>query len=419
MTTELETQPLKNCDQVWINVNLASFASTTIDQYGSLRNYALGVKNGLIACISPMSAITATQLPFNVIDGHNGWITPGLIDCHTHLVFGGHRAQEFELRLRGISQQQLLQKGGGILATTRATRIRSQEQLVKSALPRVKALAAEGTTCVEIKSGYGLNLEDEVKMLRVIQSLPQHYPINTIPTLLVANAVPPEWAGRIDEYVNLICEELIPVVKAEALASAIDIHCDCPSFNKAQLRHIYETAAEAGLTIRSHAEQHSSNGGASLASFYGALSCDHLEYIAEQSIKNMAIANAVAVLLPGSHYFMQSERCPPVELLRKYQIPIAVASDTNPGTSPLASIRLMMNMSCIFFGLTPAEALAGTTLNAAKALGIDDKVGSIMVGKKADLCLWEVDHPNELPYQLGHCPLKQRIMAGKIIDNYQ
>ncbi|MRI34735.1 imidazolonepropionase [Endozoicomonas sp. OPT23] len=416
---ELQTQSLKSCDQAWINVNLATFSSTTVDQYGSLRNHALGVKNGLIACITPMSSVTATQLPFNVIDGHNGWITPGLIDCHTHLVFGGHRAQEFELRLRGIPHQQLLHKGGGILATTRATRIRSQEQLIKSALPRIKALAQEGTTCIEVKSGYGLNLEDEIKMLKVAQSLPDHYPIKIMPTLFIANTIPPEYAGRISGYVDMICDELIPTVAHEKLASAIDIHCDCDAYSQQQRHRLFEAAIESGLMIKAHAEQQSCNGGASLASFHKAHSCDHLEYISEEGVEDMARAKAIAVLLPGTHYFMQSGQCPPVALFRKHQVPIAVASDTNPGTSPLASIRLMMNMSCIFFRLTPAEALAGTTINAAKALGIEDQYGSIDLGKNADLCLWEIDHPNELPYQLGHCPLKQRIISGRIIDEYQ
>ncbi len=416
---ELQTQSLKICDQVWINVNLATFSNTAVDQYGSLRNYALGIKNGLVACITSMSSVTATQLPFNVIDGHNGWITPGLIDCHTHLVFGGHRAQEFELRLRGIPYQQLLHQGGGILATTRATRIRSQEQLIKSALPRIKALALEGTTCIEVKSGYGLNIEDEMKMLKVAQNLSNHYPIKIMSTLLIANTIPPEYAGRVDGYVDMICDELIPSVVSEKLASAIDINCDCTTFSRQQRQRLFETAAESGLMLKAHAEQYSCNGGASFASFYGAHSCDHLEYISEEGVEDMAKAKAIAVLLPGTHYFMQSKHCPPVELFRKHHIPMAIASDTNPGTSPLASIRLMMNMSCIFFRLTPAEALAGATINAAKALGIDSQYGSIAIGKTADLCLWEIDHPNELPYQLGHCPLKQRIIAGSIVDDYQ
>ncbi|WP_153301358.1 imidazolonepropionase [Endozoicomonas arenosclerae] len=410
---------LKECDRVWINVNLATFDPALSDPYGSIHRCALGIHNGKIARIESMASVTATRLPFDVTDGHNGWLTPGLIDCHTHLIFGGHRAQEFELRLKGVPYEQIAAQGGGILATARATRVRSKEQLIKSALPRLKALTAEGVTLVEIKSGYGLNLVDEIKMLEVARELNNRHTVKVINTLLVASALPPEFAGRTDEYVDMICQKLIPEVAEKKLAAAVDIHCENAAFTMAHRARIFQSAIDHGLPTKCHTEQFSESGGASLAAHMNALSCDHLQHITEQSIADMAESGSIAVLLPGSYYFMRCQTPPPVERLRQYQIPIALATDTNPGTSPLASIRLMMNMGCIFFQLTPAEALAGVTINAARALGVSDQYGSLEEGKAADFCLWDIDHPNELAYQLGHCPLQQRIIDGQIVDTNQ
>ncbi|WP_257280021.1 imidazolonepropionase [Endozoicomonas sp. ISHI1] len=408
--------PLKKCDQVWINVNLATFDPAMSDPYGSRHGCALGIHNGKIARIEPMSDVTATRLPYDVIDGHNGWLTPGLIDCHTHLIFGGHRAQEFELRLKGVPNEQIAAQGGGILATARATRVRSKEQLIKSALPRIKALTAEGVTLIEIKSGYGLNLADEIKMLEVAKELHNRHSVKIITTLLVASALPPEFAGRTDEYVDMICQQLIPELAERKLAEAVDVHCENIAFSMTHKARIFQSAIDHGLPTKCHTEQFNENGGASLAAHMNALSCDHLQYVSEQGIADMAKSGSIAVLLPGSYYFMRSQTAPPVELLRQYRVPIALATDTNPGTSPLASIRMMMNMGCIFFQLTPAEALAGVTINAARALGIADHYGSLEEDKVADFCLWDIDHPNELAYQLGHCPLQQRVIDGQITD---
>ncbi len=407
---------LKDCDRVWINVNLATFDPAVSDPYGLKHHCALGIHSGKIARIESMSEVTATRLPYDVIDGHNGWLTPGLIDCHTHLVFGGHRAQEFELRLKGVPYEQIAAQGGGILATARATRVRSKEQLIKSALPRIKALTTEGVTLIEIKSGYGLNLTDEIKMLEVAKELRNRHSVKIINTLLVANALPPEYAGRTDEYVDMICQQLIPELAEKKLAEAVDVNCENVAFTMTHRARIFQAAIDHGLPTKCHTEQFKENGGASLAAQMNALSCDHLQHISEQGIVDMAESGSIAVLLPGSYYFMRSQTVPPVELLRQYQVPIALATDTNPGTSPLASIRMMMNMGCIFFELTPAEALAGVTVNAARALGIADHYGSLEEDKVADFCLWDIDHPNELAYQLGHCPLRQRVVDGVISD---
>lgn len=414
--TKLRLTHLKECDQVWINVNLATFDPALSDPYGSRHRCAIGIQNGRIARIEPMSVVTATKLPFDVVDGHNGWLTPGFIDCHTHLVFGGHRAQEFERRLKGVSTNTIAAQGGGISATARATRVRSKEQLIKATLPRLKALTTEGITSVEIKSGYGLNPINEMKMLEVARELSQRHSIKVYTTLLVANALPPEFAGRINDYIDMVCQQLIPTVAEKNLAQAVDTHIENTLFNLGHCERIYQAAVDYGLLIKAHAEQFSLINGASLASRMGAISCDHLEFIDERGVADMAAAGSVAVLLPGSYYFLRGEQRPPIDLFREYKVPMAVATDTNPGTSPLASIRMMMNMSCVFFQLTPAEALAGVTREAAKALRIDQDYGTITEGKVADLCLWDIDHPNELAYQLGHCPLQQRIIDGRIID---
>lgn len=406
---------LKDCDQVWINVNLATLDPSLPDVYGVHTKCALGVKNGLIASIQPMSSVTATSLPYTVIDGHNGWLTPGLIDCHTHLVFGGNRANEFEQRQQGKTYQEIAMKGGGILSTVRATRVRSREQLIKSATPRLEALISEGVTTVEIKSGYGLNLSDEIKMLEVARELENQLPVRVKTTLLAAHALPPEYAGRANDYIDLVCNEIIPRVAEEGLADAVDVFCETVGFDLKQSERVFKAALDHNLAIKGHMEQLSLTHGTSLAASMGALSCDHLEYLDETGALALAEAGTVAVLLPGAFYYLQETRKPPVELLRRFKIPMAVATDVNPGSSPLASIRLMMNMSCILFQLKTAEAVAGTTREAARALGIDKEYGTIESGKVADLCLWEINHPNELPYELGHSPLRQRIIGGEIV----
>lgn len=410
-----EMMHLKECDRVWINVNLATFDPTLPDAYGLRPKCALGIHDSRIACIEPMSSITATRLPYDVIDGHNGWLTPGLIDCHTHLVFGGNRAKEFEQRQQGKSYQEITLSGGGILSTVRATRVRSHEQLTKSALLRLQALTGEGVTMVEIKSGYGLSLQDEIKMLEVNRELGNRHPVRVSSTLLAAHALPPEFAGRSNDYINMICQEMIPQVAQAGLANAVDVYCETIGFDLRQCQQVFQSALDHNLNIKGHTEQLSLMHGSSMAASMGALSCDHLEYIDEQGVANMAKAGTVAVLLPGAYYYLREKQRPPIDLLRRYQVPMAVATDVNPGSSPLDSLRLMMNMACILFELSPAEALAGTTREAAKALGVQNDFGTIEKGKMADLCLWDVDHPNELPYQLGHSQLRQRIIGGKIV----
>ncbi|MGI9275568.1 MAG: imidazolonepropionase [Endozoicomonas sp.] len=415
--TELRVTPLRECERAWINVNLATFDHDQPGSYGLRHQCAIGVRDGRIASIQPMSSITATRLPYDVIDGHNGWMTPGLIDCHSHLVFGGQRAQEFEQRLQGVPYESIAAMGGGILATVRATRVRSREQLLKAALPRLKALTSEGVTRIEIKSGYGLNLPDEIKMLETARGLEDVHPIQVSTTLLAAHALPPEFAGRPDDYINLICQQMIPEVADRKLADAVDVYCENIAFTRPQCEQVFLAAQAHNLPIKGHMEQLSFTGGASMAARMGALSCDHLEYIDEQGVADMARAGTIAVLLPGAFYFLREKQLPPINLFRQYGVPIALASDINPGTCPLASLRLMMNMGCVLFQLTPAEALAGTTREAARALGVDQDYGSITEGKVADLCLWDIDHPNELAYQLGHSPLQQRIIAGEAVND--
>ena len=409
---------LKDCDKAWINVNLATMNGDHSDPYGLLYKQALGVKDGQIACFEPMSGITATRLPFDVVDAHNGWMTPGLIDCHTHLVYAGQRAQEFEQLLKGMSPEAIARQGGGVMSTVRATRVRSIAQLVKCSLPRLEALCSEGTTTVEIKSSYGLGFKDELKVLTAIEKLKEHIDCRIIKTLLTTHVLPPEFAGRPVEYIRMLCTELIPEVARKKLAYAVDIYYDPQTFTLNHCRQVLEAAQANGLKIKGHMEHLGPTGGTSMVARMGGLSCDHLEHLDAQGVIDMANHGTVAVLLPGSFYIMKGKQTPPIDLLRQHDIPIAIASNLNPGSSPLASIRLMMNMACVLFRLTPAESLAGVTRNAAKALGMQD-IGVIETGYLADLCLWDIEHPAELSYQLGACPLKARIIAGKILQPFQ
>ena len=409
---------LKDCDKAWINVNLATMCPDQMDPYGLLFKYALGVKDGHIACMEPMSQVTATRLPFEVIDAHLGWMTPGLIDCHTHLVYAGHRALEFEQRLKGASFDSIARHGGGIMSTVRATKVRSIEQLLKASSPRLMSLCNEGATMVEIKSGYGLSLADEIKILTVARKLETYNSAKITTTLLAAHVLPPEFAGRPDDYIEMVCSELIPEVALLKLADAVDVYCESVAFDIHQCMKVLKAAKQNNLPIKGHMEQRSYSGSASLASRMGAISCDHLEYIDEAGVADMAQAGTVAVLLPGSFYALQELQKPPIDLFRQYSVPMAIATDINPAISPLSSIRLMMNMACVLFRLTPAEALAGATREAAKALGKQNQMGIISEGRHANLCLWDINHPAELAYQIGPNPLKQRIIDGLIITDY-
>jgi imidazolonepropionase len=345
--------------------------------------------------------------------GRGGVLTPGLVDCHTHLVYAGNRAGEFEQRLEGASYEEIARAGGGILSSVRATRAASEDQLVAASLPRLDALLADGVTTLEIKSGYGLTLADELKMLRVARRLGELRPVRVTTTLLGAHALPPEYAGRADDYVSLVCDEMIPAAAAEGLADAVDVFCEGIGFSPAQCERIFQAARAHGLALKAHAEQLSNLGGSALAACYGALSADHVEYLDEAGVRAMAEAGTVAVLLPGAFQVLRETQLPPIELLRQYQVPMAVASDANPGTSPICLPTLMAHLACTLFRLTPREALAGMTAHAAHALGLPE-LGRIAVGAPADLCLWDIRQPAELAYAVQPGRLRQRIFDGAI-----
>ena len=396
-------------DRLWLNANLATMRGP---EYGAIPDGALGIKDGRIAWVGARSALPARprDLSHDVIDARGAWMTPGLIDSHTHLVYGGSRAREFELRLTGVAYDEIARQGGGILSTVRATRALDEDELVAVSLPRAKALAAEGVTTIEIKSGYGLTLEDELKTLRAARRLEKALPLTVTTTLLAAHALPPEFAGRADAYIDYICDVILPA--AANLADAVDVFCESIGFSPAQCERVFKAARSLRLPIKGHMEQLSNLGGSALAARFGALSVDHLEYLDAAGIAALREAGTTAVLLPGAFYFLREKQLPPVDALRAAGVPMAIATDLNPGTSPFASIRLMLNMACTLFRLTPEEALAGVTRNAARALGRSDSIGTLEVGKWADLALWTIDHPAELAYQVGVECLRESVHRG-------
>ncbi len=340
------------------------------------------------------------------------WITPGLVDCHTHLIFGGCRADEFRMRLSGKSYEQIARAGGGINSTVRATRLASEESLFSQAARRLKALIAEGVTAVEVKSGYGLNLDDERKMLKVARRLGESFPVTVYTTFLGAHALPPEFAGRPDDYISSICNEIMPALHGEGLVDAVDVFCENIAFSISQAERVFKRASELGLPVKIHAEQLTNMGAARLAAGYHALSADHLEHLDEAGVLAMKSVGVVAVLLPCASYFLRETRQPPIELLRHHNIPLAIATDSNPGTSPTTSILLAMNMACTLFRLTPAEALAGVTRHAARALGKSDSHGLLAAGRYADFCVWDIDSLSELVYWIGFNPLHMVVQHG-------
>jgi imidazolonepropionase len=340
------------------------------------------------------------------------WITPGLIDCHTHLVHGGDRAHEFELRLQGAGYEEIARAGGGIVSTMKATRAASEDGLVAGALPRLDALIAEGATTVEIKSGYGLNRDDEIKMLLAARRLGNERPVRIATTFLGAHALPPEYAGDSDGYIDSVCTEMMPAVARGGLADAVDAFCEGIGFSVEQTRRIFEAAAAHGLPVKVHAEQLSNLHGAALAAQAGAMSADHLEYLDTQGVAAMAAAGTVATLLPGAYYFMRETKLPPIDALRATGVPMALATDCNPGTSPMTSLLLAMNMGATLFRLTVEECLAGVTRNAARALGLQNEVGTLEAGKSCDLAIWDIERPAELVYRIGFNPLHARIWKG-------
>lgn len=406
-----------NCETIWINANLATCASEQTQAYGLLPKQALGVSQGRIQCMAPISVFAQEHANLGsaqIIDVKGALLTPGLIDCHTHLIYAGNRAQEFEQRLLGASYEQIAQQGGGILSTVHATRNASVEQLVELAIPRLKALMNEGVTTVEIKSGYGLDLNTELNMLRAARVLAQRFPVRIATTLLGAHALPPEYKNRADDYIDWVCNELIPVAVVENLADAVDVFCEHIGFSPAQTERVLQAAQAHRLGIHVHAEQLSNQHASALAASYQAWSADHLEWLDEAGVAAMAESSTVATLLPNAFYFLRETKLPPIELLRRYQVPMAVATDLNPGTAPLASIRLALNMACTLFRLTPEEALTGATRHAAQALGLQTQIGQLRTGFAADFIVWNIEHPAELAYQVGVNPIQQRVVAGAV-----
>lgn len=382
---------------LWQHCHVATMAG---GKYSIIEDAAMVIAGSLIEWIGPRSQVPPADY-VQVHDLQGAWVTPGLIDCHTHTVFGGNRSGEFEQRLEGVSYAEIAAKGGGIASTVRATRAATEDELFTSAEKRLRSLLRDGVTTVEIKSGYGLDLVNERKMLRVARRLGEALPVSVRATCLAAHALPPEYKDRADDYIDHICNEMLPALAAEGLVDAVDAFCEYLAFSTEQVERVFKVAQQLGLPVKLHAEQLSSLHGSSLAARYHALSADHLEFMTEEDAIAMAASGTVAVLLPGAFYFLRETQLPPMEALRKHGVKIAIASDLNPGTSPALSVRLMLNMACTLFRMTPEEALAGATQHAATALGMGETHGSLEVGKVADFVAWQIDRPADLAYWLG------------------
>ncbi|MGO2512524.1 imidazolonepropionase [Marinomonas polaris] len=404
--------PMK-LDSLWRGAHIATMKDGL---YSVIENAAIGVVGGRIVWIGEVQDLPdyETQSEHD-LDG--GWITPGLIDCHTHLVFGGNRAGEFEQRLNGVSYQDIAKQGGGIASSVKATRDASEAGLIASASRRLQSLMADGVTTVEIKSGYGLSLDSELKMLSVATELGKLFPVTVKRTCLAAHAMPPEFDDK-DAYIEYLCNTVLPKVAELGMADAVDAFCEGIAFSTEQVARYFKTAESLGLPVKIHAEQLSSLGGTRMASSFKALSADHIEFIEESDVQAMAVSGTSAVLLPGAFFTLKETQRPPIALLRQYGVPMAIATDANPGTSPALSLRLMMNMACTLFALTPEEALAGATIHAAKALGMADTHGSLEVGKVADFVCWDVESPGELSYWLGGDLVKARVYEGRKYEGH-
>ncbi|WP_373506051.1 imidazolonepropionase [Aestuariivirga sp.] len=386
-------------------------AATMRDHYGLIEDAAILIEDGRIAWVGPRAEAPSGMHGINC---QGRLVTPGLIDCHTHLVYGGNRAHEFEMRLGGIAYADIAKSGGGIASTVRATRTQSEGELVASALKRLDALLAEGITTVEIKSGYGLDERTELKMLRVVRELDKLRPVDVAATYLGAHAIPPEFHNDREGYVKLICEQVIPAVVKFRLADAVDAFCEKIAFTVEETARVFEAARAHGLRIKLHAEQLSNLGGAKMAASFNALSVDHIEYLDDSGVEAIAKSGTVAVLLPGAFYYLREKQAPPVAALRHHGVPMAIATDLNPGSSPIHSILTTMNMACVLFGLRPDEALRGVTVNGARALGLNDR-GMIVPGMKADLAIWDAERPGDLCYPIGYNPLTAVIKNGKTV----
>ena len=397
---------MQDWDLVIHNVHLA----TMEHGYGELLDAAIAVKDGRIAWFGPGDELPASGAV--LFDGQGCWLTPGLIDCHTHIVHAGNRSDEFEARLNGASYEDISRAGGGIMSTVRATRAASEDALLQQSLPRVLALLAEGVTTLEIKSGYGLDADSEAKMLRVARRVAEKLPVSVRTTFLGAHALPPEYAGQPDAYIDLLCAQMLPRLAGAGLVDAVDAFCERIGFTPAQTQRVFEAARGLGLPVKLHAEQLSDLGGAALVARYAGLSADHLEFLSAEGIAAMAEHGTVAVLLPGAYYFLRETQPPPVAALRAAGVPMAVATDCNPGTSPMTSLLLAMNMACTLWRLTPQEALAGATCHAARALGLQQETGSLVVGKRADFALWRIARPADLAYALGLNPCAGVVHGG-------
>jgi len=406
-----------NWDILWTNARVATMVAGDTP-YGLIEAGAVAVAGGEIAWVgsaadAPDDAVRACP---RVVDCAGQLVTPGLIDCHTHLVYGGNRAREFEMRLEGASYEDISRAGGGINSTVRETRAADENALVTAALPRLRRLMADGVTTIEIKSGYGLDTETELKMLRAARRLGDANPVTVATTFLGAHALPPEYDGRADAYIDLVCDEMIPAIAAAGAADAVDAFCETIGFSPQQVERVFRAAAAHGLPVKLHAEQLSDQGGAALAARHGALSADHLEYLSDKDAKVLAERGTAAVLLPGAFYFLRETKPPPLAALRDHGAAIAIASDSNPGSSPVVSLLLMLNMACTLFRMTPEEALAGVTRNAARALGMADRIGTIEIGKRADLVRWRVADPAELAYRIGDNPSAAVMFGGRTED---
>jgi imidazolonepropionase len=398
-------------DRLLTGCNIATMDPNVAGAFGAIEDGAIGIQDGLIVRVGRRVELAGYRAK-SVEPLGGAWVTPGLIDCHTHLVFGGNRAGEFEQRLNGATYEEIARAGGGILSSVKATRLASPDELVEQARPRLRALMRGGATTVEIKSGYGLDTATELKMLEAARRLGESEAVRISPTLLALHALPPEYADRRDAFVEMAIEDMIPAAAEAGLATAVDAFCEGIGFSPDEVRALFTAAGEHGLRVKLHAEQLSNLEGAALAAEFGALSADHLEHADEEGVGAMARAGMVAVLLPGAYYALREEKKPPVELLRRHGVPMAVATDCNPGTSPTLSPTLMLSMACTLFRLTPEEALAGMTVNAARALGLEREIGTVTTGKAADLCVWRVSRPAELCYWVGHPGPERRIVAG-------